>query len=371
MPHVRKFGPLAVREHVRNGKSTGKWMLDIPSSLTNTGKRLRRLYPSQRVAEAVARELRRKLELRRLGFVEHQRGISLPFSRAVELWRTELKVAVEASQLRAATLRTIEIRLKALSGFFSGIDVSMIDRTAIMRYQAHRMAADRRSSTVNGEVRVLRQLLGWLHEIGRLKQMPKSKSIPEDDVPRIEIPTQDQVVRLIESLPAQVRVLVWLMAETGLRPGEARNLPWCHVEIERGSILIDQFEGWKPKSRQSVRRVFPSPDLFETIRALPRKGPHVFVGRDPKKPIANIRSSLEVAAERAGLASNFRVTPKLFRKAFATWQIERNVSLSVVQRQMGHSPGSLVTDQNYIRVSDQAQRDHRLALPVERVRSVA
>jgi len=346
-------------------------MLDIPASLTNSGKRMRRLYSSERAAEAIARELQRKLELRRLGFVERQNRVSLDFQTAADQWRAELDLAVRASQLRASTRRTNEIRLKMLAAYFAKSDVSTIDRTAIMRYQAQRIAAGLRSSTVNGEVRILRQLLGWLCDSGRLKQMPKSKSIPEDDVLRVEIPTQEQVVQLIEALPAQTRAMVWLMAETGLRPGEARNLPWCHVEQEGGAILIDQFEGWKPKSRQSVRRVFPSPDLFDAIWALPRKGSYVFVGRDPRKPIGNIRSSLEAAARRSGLALSFRVTPKLFRKAFATWQIERNVSLSVVQRQMGHSPGSLVTDQNYIRVSDQVQRDHRLALPVEKARSAA
>jgi integrase len=222
---------------------------------------------------------------------------------------------------------------------------------------------------VNGEVRVLRQLLGWLHEAGKLQQLPKSKAIPEEDVPRIDIPTQEQIVRLIEALPPALRVLVWLMAETGLRPGEARNLPWCHVEIDRGSILIDQFGIWKPKSRQSIRRVFPSPELLESIRTLPRLGPYVFAGRRHGMPIVNIRASLKSAAESAGFSPGSNVTPKLFRKAFATWQIERNISLSVVQRQMGHRPGSLVTDQNYIAVSDRVQRENRLILPVDKARS--
>ncbi len=55
-----------------------------------------------------------------------------------------------------------------------------------------------------------------------------------DDIPRVEcilvvrqavvVPTQKEGVRVIAALPARLRPLLWLIAETGCRKGEAFNL---------------------------------------------------------------------------------------------------------------------------------------------------
>ena len=46
-----KFGPLAVRPHVRDGKPSGRWQVDVPPYLTMDGKRGRHLFSGK--AEAI------------------------------------------------------------------------------------------------------------------------------------------------------------------------------------------------------------------------------------------------------------------------------------------------------------------------------
>lgn len=365
MTEARKIGPLTIRPEVIKCKKTGLWFLDIPGSLTNDGKRKRPRYPSRTVAENMARELKRSLELRKLGYVQAApQKAGLPFRDAVTHWEEALELEVMTGGFRALTLRTYRSRIKALQAYFGGRDVSAIDPTEIKRYQAHRLAAGRKAVSINGELRVLRQLLGWLVDRGELAALPKVPKLAEDRR-FLAVPTVEEVVRLVDHLRGSAKVLVWLMAETGLRPDEARNLPWSHVDAENGAILVQPFGNWRPKTASSVRRVYPSEHLMRELMRLPRKGDYVFPGTDPAKPVQNVRTALQTAAKRAGLSRNgkpFVPTVKLFRKAFATTLAERGINQSVVGAMMGHAPGSKMTDQFYTFIRDEAKRANRLSL---------
>lgn len=365
MTESRKIGPLTIRPEVVKGEKTGLWFLDIPASLTRDGKRQRPRYPSRTAAEGVARELKKGLELRKLGFAEATpKRAGLSFKDAVMRWDEFLELEVAAGAFRTSTLRVYRSRLKPLQAFFGEMDVSAIDTTSIKRYQAWRRKAELEAVTINGHLRVLRQLLGWLMNQGELNIIPLVPRIREERR-ELEIPTVNEVVSLLTHLRQPVKVLVWVMAETGLRPGEALNLPWENVHPERGEIRVQSFNGWRTKNPTSVRRVYPSSELMHELMRLPRKGIYVFPGTDPSKPLQNVRTALQTAAKKAGLSRNgkpFVPTIKLFRKAFATTLAERGVNQSVVGALLGHAPGSKMTDRYYTFISDEAKRDNRLKL---------
>jgi integrase len=155
------------------------------------------------------------------------------------------------------------------------------------------------------------------------------------------------------------------MAETGLRPDEALNLPWAHVHADKGMIVIQSFGAWKPKTAASARRVYPSDELMQELLRLPRTGDFVFPGKDPSRPIQNIRSPLVTAVKRAGLTRNgkpLRLSVKLFRKVFATTLAEMGKNHSVVGAMMGHAPGSKMTDQYYTFIENGVKQQNRLNL---------
>lgn len=172
---------------------------------------------------------------------------------------------------------------------------------------------------------------------------------------------------MIGHLSAQNRALVWLLAETGLRPGEACNLPWKHVEADNGCIRVEGFGEWRPKTDASHRLVWPSRELMSALVALPRRGEYVFPGKDPRKPIRNVRAALATAARRSGLRKDgrtVRLSLKLFRKAFASWHAERGIHPGVLQSMLGHAAGSKVTEQHYVFAGEAAKRSLGIALPV-------
>jgi integrase len=365
MSNALTIGPVTIREHMRDGRPTGRWMLDIPASLTSSGKRLRRLYSGRRAAEAVARELKRKLELRRLGFAEKSPKAGLSFRDACDLWVQVMELNVASLHLRPSSLKVIRTRLNPLLAFFGATSVGTITPDRVMEYQSRRLENHRRPTTINGELRVLRQLFGWLMENGHIEKLPRFRRMPEE-FRRGEPLSKEDVGRLLAAVSLKHRALIRLMAENGLRPGEAMSLPWQHVDLAGACIRLQPFAGWSPKTRASIREVHLSPALVEELSILPRHGRYVFPGSQPDKPIGHIRSVLRTAADRANLRIDGRLprlTAKLFRKAFASWQAERGIYPRLLQELMGHAPGSKVTDQHYVQVSRSAKRNAGIMLP--------
>lgn len=360
MADVRKFGPLTVRERIIKGKPTGKWFVDIPSSMTSTGKRVRKLYASFREAETVAREVAKELRMQRLGFARKVQRSNLTFTDAVDRWLASRELDAGTCKLRESSLRTIHIRIKPLSAYFGRYSISDIGSDEVSRYQLSRLQAGRNPSTVNGETRILRQILGWLKDEGHLEVMPKCRAVNEE-YRRYEIPSMEDAAKLIGRLSPMNRALIRLMAETGLRPGEALNLPWEHLEAKKSRIWIGPHRGWAPKTKASHRYATLREGVLADILALPRTGDYIFAGKDPKKPLQNVRTALNTAAKAVGIR---RPSLKLFRKAFATWQAENGLHPALLQQLMGHAQGSKVTDQHYIFASEVAKQAATLSLPL-------
>lgn len=365
MTKARNFGPLRVRPHVVSGKATGKWFVDIPRTLTSNGKRKRKLYPNRTQAERIASELHRKLKFRQLGYVENKAQSSITFSQGADDWEAKQKARLATKKIRPATYSTRVHELKPLREFFGKYRLDGITPDLIERYQQRRLQGGRSARTANSEVATLKQVLRWLVSRGALAVLPSVESIPLGR-PQRDIPTREEVVNLIGHLPPRLRPLVRLLAETGMRPGEAFNLPWCHVNEIDGYVDIAPFGDWDPKTEGSERRVWLSQGLLTEIRRLPKIGTYVFAGRMPDKPITSIKKALATAVKAAGLERDGRplkVTPKTFRKAFATWQAESSVHPSILQKQMGHVAGSRMTEQYYVHVRDEAVRAAYTELP--------
>lgn len=366
MPTKSKtVGPIRIRPHKRSGKLTGKFTLEIPASLTSTRKRKRKLYASRTEAEKIARTLKDRLRLQELGYVEAKPHFSLGLSDAIREWEQHQRVRIATGKLRTASLAASTNRLKPLLAHFGERDIASISRDDIERYQADRVTAGCKPATVNGETATLLQVMRWHAERGRPLSVPTVEKVPETRL-SMAVPTQEEVVLLMEHMSERHGVLTQLLAETGLRPGEAYNLPWVHLRLENRAIDIKPFGDWTPKTRSSFRTVPISEELAERIDGLSQSGEYVFPGRDPDRPLSTFRKVLQRASINAKLMRGTQpliVTPKLLRKAFATWQAERGIHPSILQRQLGHVPGSRMTDAYYVQAGDEMLRKSVVRLP--------
>lgn len=367
MTKARNIGPLRLRPQVVHGKPTGKWFVDIPKTLTSTGKRKRRLYASRTQAEKVASEVRRKLDLRKLGYAEKPQHSTMTLHSGIGLWVEHQEYRVRIGKLRDTSLATRICQLLPIKVFFGDCNLAAVTAAQIATYQLRRLDAGCKPISINSEVSALKQALKWLCQKGHLATLPEVENM-EASRRNHDVPTPEEVISIISYLPSHLRTLVRIMAETGLRPGEAYNLPWRHVNLDEGYLLIRPFGNWQPKNKSTHRRVWLGSELWAEMRRLPRNGTFVFSGRDPNKPIDNFKKALSSAVKKAELTRHgqpMRITPKTFRKAFATWQAERGVVPSILQKQMGHVPGSRMTEQHYIHVRDAALKEATFQLPMK------
>ena len=365
MMKSRKVGPFRVRPQIRNGVPSGKYFLDIPASLTGSGKRKRKLFDNQKTALEVARELRRRIDPVTGCLVRQEQTSGLAFREAVKLWHADEELRVKTRKKKVSTLETDLFRLRSLNRFFGDDDIASIDERRLNEYQRWRLEQGRQPSTINSDLARLSVVMRWTLKHGYVSEVPKTERVPVQRKPAV-IPTPQEVVRIIEALPLRLRPLVRFLAETGCRKGEALNLTWDCVDEVNGYVEIRSRDDWTPKTQQSERRIPLSASMLELIRGLPKNGRYVFPGQSPDKPIGHFRRALKAAVAKTDIrrrGQRVHITPQTFRKAHATWQAMRGVNESVLQDLLGHAAGSSVTRQYYVHVPEEAKRAAVIELP--------
>src|SRR6185437_7430270 len=118
MTSFRKFGPLSVRPHKRGGVETGRWYVDVPASLTSTGKRVRQFFDSRRKAHEIAKQAARELQARMLGISAPRQRSGLGFAQAVEHWAADEELRVRTRKKRRISFETDKARLKSAIDYF-------------------------------------------------------------------------------------------------------------------------------------------------------------------------------------------------------------------------------------------------------------
>jgi len=196
------------------------------------------------------------------------------------------------------------------------------------------------------------------------------KVIPGLKIPktRVEPLSREEAVRLIQCMNRRRRLLIRFICETGCRKSEAFRLIWRNVDLNHGYVRICATEHGQIKNEHSDRQLPLGKGLVEALQrhreiALRQSSVIVdrlvFPGSAPDKPIDNVRKALDGAAKRASIVRDgkpMHVTLHMLRKSFATWLRMDGVALPVVQKKLGHSVGSTVTDEVYAYVTEEAQQ---------------
>lgn len=366
MTASRKIGYARVRRYVRDGMATGQWHLVIPASVTGTGKQVRKLFDSRKEAEAEARAISRQYQARLLGLAQPQRQVAMTFAELADSWVDWEGQRVRTLRKKPGSHTTDLARLRYLREFFARDDISTITTERVADYEEWRIGQNTHSKeTINGELRTLRKIMRWGAKKEYVARLPEFE-ITGAASREVDIPTPVQMVRLLEALPSRLRPVIRFMAETGCRSGEAFHLTWDCVDELRGVVQFKPHDGWTPKTKQSVRRVFINPQLLEIVRHLPKSGRYVFAGRVPDSPITSVKKALATAVRRAGLTVHGRpmkITPHVLRKAHATWLAMGGVPQRVLQTRLGHAAGSTITDRYYVQAMEDAERSAAFCLP--------
>jgi integrase len=214
----------------------------------------------------------------------------------------------------------------------------------IERYVAARLAEQVVSETIRKELVLLRSALRTAFFLGvqvpdLFLLFPKLRS---HYVPRRRWLTQDEFRALVQHLPPQRRLYVYVACYTGARRSELARILWQDVDWLRSAMHL------RGTKTEAAARVVPlHPDLCAILRPL--------AGR-PTAPVlhpwGNVCRDLAEACAELGFP---RVTPNDLRRTFGSWLVQANISAHTVAKLMGHTTEKMV-NQVYGHLDDHALR---------------
>jgi integrase len=179
----------------------------------------------------------------------------------------------------------------------------------------------------------------------------------------------EETARVLARLEDTVRLIIEICIATGARISEVLGLIWRNVDLEAGTIKIEQ-RVWhqdvgRPKSEGS-KRVLGIGDLVDRlrIRAAEDGTPEAFVfqqKRVPGKPLwdSGIRDALHQAAEAEGC--DFEgLGPHSFRRANITWRQQVGGSAIEASKIAGHSDLEMTGDYTFVTPERQNELTRRI-----------
>jgi integrase len=174
---------------------------------------------------------------------------------------------------------------------------------------------------------------------------------------------------------SRYHTVLWLIAATGLRRGEALALKWSDVDLKNGSLTVRStlsrvggaLTVTEPKTPKSRRTLHLSPSVVAMLKAHRQRQrlervragaawqttDHVFATEagGPVEP-RNLFRALATAAESAGIED---VGPHTLRHSAATAWLENGVNLKAVSELLGHADIRITAD-CYGHVSEETSR---------------
>ncbi len=180
----------------------------------------------------------------------------------------------------------------------------------------------------------------------------------------------DETARVLARLEDTIRLIIEMCIATGARISEVLGLIWRNVNLDAGTIKIEQ-RVWhqdigRPKSEDS-KRVLGIGDLVIRLRAKAAEDgarPAAFVfqqKRAPGKPLwdSGVRDALHQAAEAEGC--DFPgLGPHSFRRANITWRQEVGGSAIEASRIAGHHDLEMTSAYTFVAPERQNELTRRI-----------
>ena len=194
---------------------------------------------------------------------------------------------------------------------------------------------------------VAENLIRTHSKIGYFKPMKK-------EVRKITVPRKSEIKAIVEFLSnwadGHCAFAIQLLAYSGCRIGEARQLKWRHVNFDENKIEIPGY-----KTRSSNRIIHMSKSLLEILKkradelAGAVSGDFAACAELKIMPVHTCNKQLAWACSELGIS---KITNHDLRHYFGTSCLEADVPVSTVAAWMGHSDGGALLLKTYAHLRD-------------------
>lgn len=322
---------------------------------------------TQRSARTLAEARRLKAELTTdVLRGEYRADTKVTFTEYADQWPKEY-AGRTGKGVRAMTLEGYERDLKRAKTFFGRTRLSAIGPPDIRRYGLSLLEDGLATATMRRYMAPVKAMFATAADDGLIRvnptagvriALPRPALTEDEDDDQVKALDQDQLRKLIGATPeGPHRLLVTLIAETGLRISEVAGLRWQNIDTKARRLSVRQRvrEGQvdRPKSRAGMRDVPISTTLAKDLAAFRLKSRWsadtdlVFATRTGKPFSArNAYRWYKTAAKKAGVPwAGFHA---LRHTAASRWLLS-GVSIAQVAKLLGHEDPSF-TLRTYISV---------------------
>lgn len=267
--------------------------------------------------------------------------------------KTERRKPKTLAKIDLVCRRVLALAAKRHQSKLTNIDLSFVDA-----YRAERVAAPAKAKTVHNETVIIRQLINFALRRNLVTKDPLAGlELKKPKPTRQPCWTHEQTQKILAGASPPHQAVLVLLAETGMRVGEAKWLQWADVDFARGMIHIRPKEGWEPKTGDQ-RTVPMSERVRSLLEALPRRDEWVFTARQSREAPAVVRQiserrllqHLKRVLKRLGLAGHVHT----FRHAFISHALTQGTPEAIVRDWVGHVDRDVI--KRYTHVGDQASQ---------------
>ncbi len=291
---------------------------------------------NRRMAEQIETEM--KYDLVRGRFELRDESNKRTFKQMAEKYMTEYAV-----KKRPMSMSRDRVALLHLMPVFGDMYLSQIEPNLIVTYKHQRYQEGASPVSINYELGFCKHAFNlairewnWTHENPFIKV-----SMEKVDNERLRWLTDEERLKLLDACEGWVRDVVIFALNTGIRRTNIIRLTWKMVDLNRETITLDSTE---TKNRE--RLVVPMNTnvkklLQERSRVRYLNNPYVFTQPDGSPiPRSVLQRHFDMAVDKARI-EDFHFHD--CRHTFASYLVQKDVSLYTVQKLLGHKDISQTT----------------------------
>ena len=145
------------------------------------------------------------------------------------------------------------------------------------------------------------------------------------------LPLETEIDQLIAGCSRRVAAFLQLLKETGVRSGEAWNIKWIDIDLERGIITINA-----PEKRGRPRQFKVSNKLSAMLNMLPKNAQKMWGNTKLNYFRQNFINQRKRMAHKLQNPRILRITFHTFRHFYGTMEYHRTKDPLYVQERLGH-----------------------------------
>lgn len=161
------------------------------------------------------------------------------------------------------------------------------------------------------------------------------------------VPATEEIEKMIEAADTmRNKMIIQLLARTGLRIGELVNLDIRDIDLQNLRLVVRSRDLWEPKGAKErvVRMDSKTASLIQKYSSSKKEGRLVDVRASA------IRNMIKKIARRVGVRNAEKMTPHRLRHFFACDFLQRGGDIRSLQKLLGHS--DLSTTEIYLDYDD-------------------